>query len=121
MAGYSGDRDLALQLMRQSSENRDTLRFPLISAIISAYNLYIEHMGLGEGDIQLAETILDELKSKFPHSAFLVIYYAKVQQLKGNTDEAIELYHETIKINKSWKQLHVFCYWELAWSYAWVD
>ncbi|KAI1288314.1 Tetratricopeptide repeat protein 39B [Halotydeus destructor] len=118
MVGYSGDRELALKLIKQSAENRTTLRFPLISSIICAYNLYIEHMGLGEGDVELAESILDELREKFPSSAFLVIYYAKLRQLRGQTQDAIEYYEKTIEWNKSWKQLHVFCYWELSWSYA---
>lgn len=45
LVGYSGDRELALDLMRDASANRNNLRFPLISSIISGYNLYIEHMG----------------------------------------------------------------------------
>lgn len=118
MVGYSGDRDVGLQLMKGAAENRTALRFPFISAMISCYNLYIQHLGLNEGDIDLAESILNELREKFPHSYFLQIYYAKLQQLRGNLSEAIVMYKNTIEENKTWKQLHIICYWELLWSHA---
>ncbi|KAI1288317.1 Tetratricopeptide repeat protein 39B [Halotydeus destructor] len=118
MVGFSGDRENGLQLIERSAKNRTTLRFPLVSFVICAYNLSLERMGLGEGDIRLAERILAELRETFPTSAILMIYYAKLSQLRGETQEAIAYYEKTLEWNKSWKQLLLACHWELSWCHA---
>ena len=44
--------------------------------------------------------------------------YCALLEFKGMDDKAIEYYTRATEIPGDWKQLQVFCYWELCWSFA---
>ena len=116
--GYPGDRENALGLIKRSIEYKDGLRYPFVSAGISGYNLYVQHLGLDEGDMKLAKDVIYELRRRWSDSHFYSLFYAKYFQLQGKADEAIQYYTRAIETPSNWTQLHAFCAWELCWSFA---
>ena len=116
--GYPGDRSNALALIKKSIEYKNTLRYAFIASGVISYNLYVQHFGLNEGDMQLVANVVDDLRSKWKDSYFYSLFYAKFYQLQGNSDDAITCYKRVIGGPHNWTQLSAFCSWELCWSYA---
>lgn len=119
--GYPGNRENALELIRRSIEYKDGLRYPFVSSGVAGYNLYVQHFGLNEGDMKLAEDVILELRSRWSDSHFYSLFYAKYFQLQGKADEAVQYYTRASDTPSNWTQLHAFCAWELCWSFAWVQ
>ncbi|CAG2106204.1 unnamed protein product [Medioppia subpectinata] len=113
--GFSGDRAQGFAELEQSTQMTDGLRCPLAALIMLVYQTYIEHIfGLGEGDLDCVENLLDYCLK----SAFFLLFLGRLEQLRGNIDEAVKNFKKCIEIQDEWKQFHNICYWELLWCHS---
>ena len=65
--GFSGDRKEAIKNLKTAASLQDGLRYKLVSLITIAYNLYMEQFyGLGKGDLEWTEELVNDLVSKYP-------------------------------------------------------
>ncbi|CAG2121771.1 unnamed protein product, partial [Medioppia subpectinata] len=81
--GFSGDRAQGFAELEQSTQMTDGLRCPLAALIMLVYQTYIEHIfGLGEGDLDCVENLLDYCLK----SAFFLLFLGRLEQLRGNID-----------------------------------
>lgn len=55
---------------------------------------------------------------KYPKGALYLFFDARLKQLQGKVDEAIQSYEDTIKAQQEWKQFHYMCFWEKIWCYC---
>ncbi|RWR99154.1 tetratricopeptide repeat protein 39B-like protein, partial [Dinothrombium tinctorium] len=51
-------------------------------------------------------------------SALMLFFVARIEQLKGNFQKAVEIYSRCVKLQNEWKQIHNICYWDLCWCHA---
>lgn len=45
----------------------------------------------------------------------MLFYHARIELLKGNLEEAQEVFRKCVSVQEEWKQFHHLCYWELMW------
>ncbi|XP_038408360.1 tetratricopeptide repeat protein 39B isoform X3 [Canis lupus baileyi] len=50
--------------------------------------------------------------------SLMLFYHARIELLKGNVEEAQEIFRKCISVQEEWKQFHHLCYWELMWIYV---
>ncbi|XP_070351491.1 tetratricopeptide repeat protein 39B isoform X9 [Equus asinus] len=113
--GFSGNRELGLLQLREGASGR-SMRSSLCCLTILAFHTYISLiLGTGEVNIVEAESLLAPFLRAFPNGSLMLFYHARIQLLKGNVEEAQELYRKCISVQEEWKQFHHLCYWELMW------
>ncbi|XP_062509254.1 tetratricopeptide repeat protein 39B-like isoform X2 [Corticium candelabrum] len=116
--GFSGNRSFGMDQLLTASVT-DTLRAPLCSIGILNFDLLITHiLGIGDGDIERCETILDRCLRDHPKGAIFLFLSGRAKFLRGFVDEATSLYNESVDAQSQWTQLHHLCYWELIWSHS---
>ncbi|XP_023611324.1 tetratricopeptide repeat protein 39B [Myotis lucifugus] len=71
--------------------------------------------GTGEVNLVEAENLLAPFLKQFPNGSFMLFYHARIELLKGNVEEAQEIFRKCISVQEEWKQFHHLCYWELMW------
>ncbi|RWS06370.1 tetratricopeptide repeat protein 39B-like protein, partial [Dinothrombium tinctorium] len=117
--GFSGDKNLALEMIKRSTEIKEGLRSRVSAMSIQGFALYFEQlMGLCEIDSKWIDEITYDLKSRFPNGVFVLFFSGKHYLLKGEPDKAINEFTECIALQDSWKQIHNICNWDLVWCYA---
>ncbi|XP_076844746.1 tetratricopeptide repeat protein 39A isoform X4 [Brachyhypopomus gauderio] len=82
------------------------------------YGLCRLHQGTGEGDVADAEKLLKPFRLRYPHGAIFLFFAGRVEEIKGNVDEAVALFEDGCKAQQAWKQFHHMCYWELMWCFT---
>nr|XP_012625114.1 tetratricopeptide repeat protein 39B isoform X5 [Microcebus murinus]XP_012625116.1 tetratricopeptide repeat protein 39B isoform X5 [Microcebus murinus] len=113
--GFSGNRDLGLLQLREGASGQ-SMRSPLCCLTILAFHTYISLiLGTGEVNVVEAESLLAPFLQQFPNGSLMLFYHARIELLKGNTEEAQEIFRKCISVQEEWKQFHHLCYWELMW------
>nr|XP_020032137.1 tetratricopeptide repeat protein 39B isoform X2 [Castor canadensis] len=108
--GFSGNR------LREGASGR-SMRSPLCCLTILAFHTYISLiLGTGEVNVVEAESLLAPFLQKFPDGSLVLFYHARIELLKGNIEEAQEIFRKCISVQEEWKQFHHLCYWELMWT-----
>ncbi|XP_035811374.2 tetratricopeptide repeat protein 39B isoform X1 [Amphiprion ocellaris] len=116
--GFSGDREVGLSELREGAAS-SSLRSILSTLTLLMYHLYITViLGIGDGNLTEAETLLEPYKQKFPNGALILFYTARIAVLKGNFTFAQEKFLACIASQEEWRQIHHLCYWELMWAYS---
>ncbi|KAM4847851.1 tetratricopeptide repeat protein 39B [Urocitellus parryii] len=116
--GFSGNRDLGLLQLREGASGR-SMRSSLCCLTILAFHTYISLiLGTGEVNVGEAESLLAPFLQQFPNGSLMLFYHARIQLLKGNIEEAQEIFRKCISVQEEWKQFHHLCYWELMWIYV---
>ncbi|XP_067118387.1 tetratricopeptide repeat protein 39B-like isoform X2 [Centruroides vittatus] len=114
--GFSGNRAVGLREVEMAYGLHEGLRSPLCALVLVAYHTMVTYiLGSADGDIDQSEKILNEMLEIHPKAALFIFFYGRVKQLRGNIDEAIETFKESISVQQEWKQFHYLCYWELLW------
>lgn len=73
--GFSANRRQGLQELETSTLLTSGLRCPLAVLIMLAYQCYIEHIfGLGDGDMEMVERMLDYALGKHPDVSFKPLF-----------------------------------------------
>ncbi|XP_058528903.1 tetratricopeptide repeat protein 39B isoform X2 [Ochotona princeps] len=113
--GFSGNKELGLLQLREGASGR-SMRSPLCCLTILAFHTYISLiLGTGEVNVVEAERLLAPFLKQFPDGSLMLFYHARIELLKGNVEEAQEIFRKCISVQEEWKQFHHLCYWELMW------
>ncbi|XP_054583634.1 tetratricopeptide repeat protein 39B [Eptesicus fuscus] len=113
--GFSGNRELGLLQLQEGASGR-SMRSPLCCLTILSFHTYISLiLGTGEVNLVEAESLLAPFLQQFPNGSFMLFYHARIELLKGNVEEAQEIFRKCISVQEEWKQFHHLCYWELMW------
>ncbi|XP_077004257.1 tetratricopeptide repeat protein 39B isoform X3 [Tamandua tetradactyla] len=116
--GFSGNRELGLKQLQEGASGR-SMRSPLCCLTILAFHTYISLiLGTGEVNIVEAERLLAPFLQQFPNGSLMLFYHARIELLKGNVEEAQEIFRKCISVQEEWKQFHHLCYWELMWIFV---
>ncbi|CAK6434033.1 unnamed protein product [Pipistrellus nathusii] len=113
--GFSGNRELGLQQLHEGASGR-SIRSPLCCLTLLSFHTYISLiLGTGEVNLVEAESLLAPFLQQFPNGSLMLFYHARIELLKGNVEEAQEVFQKCISVQEEWKQFHHLCYWELMW------
>ncbi|XP_076339063.1 tetratricopeptide repeat protein 39A-like isoform X2 [Tachypleus tridentatus] len=117
--GFSGNKTFGQKELEEGCDIRDGLRSPLCVILICGFHTYVVYaLGLCDGDLELCEKYVKLMLKKYPKGALYLFFDARLKQLQGKVDEAIQSYEDTIKAQQEWKQFHYMCFWEKIWCYC---
>ncbi|XP_077326441.1 tetratricopeptide repeat protein 39A-like [Lithobates pipiens] len=117
-AGFSGDKEYGLSQLHEGAASYN-LRSLLCAMLLLCYYTFLSFiLGTGEEDITEADTLLQPYLRQYPKSAIFLFFAGRIEEIKGNVDEAIHWFEDGCSVQQSWKQFHHMCYWELMWCYA---
>ncbi|XP_050401579.2 tetratricopeptide repeat protein 39B [Patella vulgata] len=117
--GFSGNKQLGLSELENGCKMQSSLRGPLCSIVLVAYHTVVTYvLGLGDGDIELASEILKPCLMNYPKGALFLFFAGRIEEVKGNIDEAIYKFEESIDSQSEWRQFHHLCFWELMWCHC---
>ncbi|XP_041033310.1 tetratricopeptide repeat protein 39A [Carcharodon carcharias] len=117
-AGFSGDKEYGL------SQLRDGVLVPNLRAILCVmlllcyYTFLTFILGTGEEEITDAVVLLQPYLTRYPKGAIFLFFSGRIEEIKGNLDEAIGRFEEGCAAQQAWKQFHHMCYWELMWCFT---
>ncbi|XP_071500422.1 tetratricopeptide repeat protein 39B-like [Diadema antillarum] len=116
--GFSGNRVKGLTDLETASK-LPCLRSPICSMVIISYHSIGTYVfGTADGDINLARRVLEPCLEKYPKGVIFLFFAARIEEISGNLNEAIEKFQECIASQHEWRQFHHLCYWELMWCHA---
>lgn len=116
--GFSGNRVKGLNDLERASK-LPCLRSPMCSMVIISYHSIGTYVfGTADGDIDLARQILEPCLRNYPKGVIFLFLAARIEEISGNLDQAIEKFQECIASQQEWRQFHHLCYWELMWCHA---
>ena len=119
IAGLTGERELGVKCVTECFAMTGHIRQQLSYCMILGYNIYLEQMlGLGEGGTDWAEEVASKFLQVHPNGAIPLFLNARVSLLRSDPKRALELYHRCLDLHSDWKQIDLFCYFDLIWSYA---
>ncbi|KAK8751418.1 hypothetical protein OTU49_017502 [Cherax quadricarinatus] len=114
--GFSGNRLLGLTELERGFYLEGSLRRVLCALILLGYHLIATYvLGTSEGDLEMAQVILDDHLKLYPNGAWFLFFAARLEYVKGNFDLAIAKYKFSLHSQDEWQQFHHLCYWELMW------
>ncbi|XP_071532813.1 tetratricopeptide repeat protein 39B-like isoform X3 [Panulirus ornatus] len=122
--GFSGNKScqvrdqkhLGLAELERGFFLEGSLRRVLCALVLLGYHLIATYvLGTSEGDLEMAQVILDDHLKLYPNGAWFLFFAARLEFVKGNFDLAIEKYTISLKSQDEWRQFHHLCYWELMW------
>ncbi|XP_077476160.1 tetratricopeptide repeat protein 39A isoform X2 [Stigmatopora argus] len=117
-AGFSGDKDYGLSLLDDGATALN-LRSMLCALLLLCYYTFLTFiLGTGEGHVEEAERLLKIFRLRYPRGAIFLFFAGRVEEMKGNIDEAVALFEDGCKAQQTWKQFHHMCYWELMWCFT---
>lgn len=117
--GFSGDRVLAVQLLRKCATYTESTRFPYMSVTLPIYNAISEFvMGNGEPDLQLFTETFRYWSEKAPESIMLAIAGAFRDQVEGNFESSIVNYDKIIQTADRFNSIRYAAQWQKMWIYS---
>ncbi|KAL6477081.1 hypothetical protein MHYP_G00155800 [Metynnis hypsauchen] len=117
-AGFSGDKEYGLSQLYEGATSHN-LRSMLCALLLLCYYTFLCFiLGTGEGDVADAEKLLKPFRLRYPRGAIFLFFAGRVEEIKGNVDEAVALFEDGCKAQQAWKQFHHMCYWELMWCFT---
>ncbi|XP_048377720.1 tetratricopeptide repeat protein 39A isoform X2 [Stegostoma tigrinum] len=117
-AGFSGDKEYGL------SQLHDGVLVPNLRAILCVmlllcyYTFLTFILGTGEEEVTDAVVLLQPYLTRYPKGAIFLFFSGRIEEIKGNLDEAIRRFEEGCAAQQAWKQFHHMCYWELMWCFT---
>eukprot|EP00057_Strongylocentrotus_purpuratus_P007116 XP_011661590.1 PREDICTED: tetratricopeptide repeat protein 39B [Strongylocentrotus purpuratus] len=115
--GFSGNRIKGLTDLGKGFQA--ALSEPMCSMVIISYHSIGTYVfGTADGDIEFARQILEPCLRNYPKGVIFLFLAARIEEISGNMDEAIEKFQECIASQQEWRQFHHLCYWELMWCHA---
>uniref|UniRef100_A0A7N8X2E1 Zgc:158403 n=1 Tax=Mastacembelus armatus TaxID=205130 RepID=A0A7N8X2E1_9TELE len=97
-AGFSGDKEYGLSLLHDGATGLN-LRSMLCALLLLCYYTFLTFI-LGSA------------------GAIFLFFAGRIEEIKGNIDEAVALFEDGCKAQQAWKQFHHMCYWELMWCFT---
>uniref|UniRef100_A0A8D2LEP3 Tetratricopeptide repeat protein 39A n=1 Tax=Varanus komodoensis TaxID=61221 RepID=A0A8D2LEP3_VARKO len=100
-AGFSGDKDYGLRQLHQGATTPN-LRALLCTMLLLCYYTFLTFI----------------LGNAVPSHVIFLFFAGRIEEIKGNINEAIKRFEEGCSAQQAWKQFHHMCYWELMWCFA---
>ncbi|XP_005096921.3 tetratricopeptide repeat protein 39B [Aplysia californica] len=117
--GFSGKKSFGLSQLQRACELGIGLRSKLCALMLVAYHSLVTYiLGLADGDIELATEVLQPCLNDHPKGALFLFFSGRLEEVKGNIEEAIRRFDESIDSQSEWRQFHHLCYWELMWCHC---
>ncbi|XP_029015353.1 tetratricopeptide repeat protein 39A isoform X3 [Betta splendens] len=117
-AGFSGDKDYGVSLLYNGATGM-SLRSMLCALLLLCYYTFLMFiLGTGEGEVAEAEKLLKPFQLRYPSGAIFLFFAGRIEEIKGNIDQAVALFEDGCKAQQTWKQFHHMCYWELMWCFT---
>nr|XP_020468891.1 tetratricopeptide repeat protein 39A-like isoform X2 [Monopterus albus] len=117
-AGFSGDKEYGLSLLYDGAIGTN-LHSMLCALLLLCYYLFLVFiLGTGEGEVDEAAKLLKPFQLRYPRGAIFLFFAGRIEEIKGNIDEAVTLFEDGCKAQQAWKQFHHMCYWELMWCFT---
>ncbi|XP_062874534.1 tetratricopeptide repeat protein 39A [Trichomycterus rosablanca] len=117
-AGFSGDKEYGLSQLFEGATSHN-LRSMLCALLLLCYYTFLSFiLGTGEAEVADAERLLKPFRIRYPRGAIFLFFAGRVEEIKGNINEAVALFEEGCKAQQAWKQFHHMCYWELMWCFT---
>ncbi|KAM9785068.1 tetratricopeptide repeat protein 39A isoform X2 [Syngnathus typhle] len=117
-AGFSGDKDYGLSLLDDGATAMNLRSMLCVLLLLCYYTFLTFILGTGEGHVVEAERLLKIFRVRYPRGAIFLFFAGRVEEMKGNIDEAVALFEDGCKAQQAWKQFHHMCYWELMWCFT---
>ncbi|XP_032826478.1 tetratricopeptide repeat protein 39B-like isoform X1 [Petromyzon marinus] len=116
--GFSANKEFGLTQLREGAA-LPGIRAVLCVFVLLFYQTFICII-LGNGDCNLeeAESLLQPYLKKYPNGALFLMYAGRIEEVKGNVEEAISVFETCIGCQQELKQLHHICFWEMMWCHA---
>ncbi|XP_069837689.1 tetratricopeptide repeat protein 39A isoform X2 [Dendropsophus ebraccatus] len=116
--GFSGNKDYGLTQLQEGAVD-DSFRALLCTLLLLCYHTFLSFvLGTGKGNIDEAEKLLEPYLKRYPKGAIFLFFAGRIEEIKGNIDEAIEKFEECCEAQQNWKQFHHMCYWQLMWCFT---
>ncbi|XP_048474064.1 tetratricopeptide repeat protein 39A isoform X2 [Rhincodon typus] len=95
------------------------LRAILCVMLLLCYYTFLTFiLGTGEEEVTDAVVLLQPYLTRYPKGAIFLFFSGRIEEIKGNLDEAIRRFEEGCAAQQAWKQFHHMCYWELMWCFT---
>ncbi|RWS19494.1 tetratricopeptide repeat protein 39B-like protein [Leptotrombidium deliense] len=121
VAGFSGDKNIALAMIKRSTDLKSGLRCRVSVIVVEAFAMYFEQvMGIQEIDNNFMKSLLDYWGERFPKAVFVLFYLGKYELMRGNPKKAITDYTTCIGLQNEWKFVQKICRWDLVWCYSFL-
>ncbi|XP_044138871.1 LOW QUALITY PROTEIN: tetratricopeptide repeat protein 39A-like [Bufo gargarizans] len=117
-AGFSGDKDYGLSQLREGASSYNLRSLLCTMVLLCYYTLLSFVLGIGDEDLTEADSLLQPYLSQYPKSVIFLFFAGRIEEIKGNIDQAIHWFESGCSAQQSWKQFHHVCYWELMWCFA---
>ncbi|KAH7723088.1 Protein C32D5.6 [Aphelenchoides avenae] len=121
VVGFSGNRSVGMTELMLAAEMQHTLRGPLVSLSLLAWNLVVTYLvGVGQPDLDLCRRLLRPLIQNYPNGAVVLFLRARLYLVSGDIDNAIYFYNRSVNAQDVYRQFHHVCYWELLFAYCYL-
>uniref|UniRef100_A0A3B5M2P5 Tetratricopeptide repeat domain 39A n=1 Tax=Xiphophorus couchianus TaxID=32473 RepID=A0A3B5M2P5_9TELE len=116
--GFSGNKEFGLQQLQEGCAE-STFRSFLCNMLLLCYHTFMSFI-LGKTFATIPEKIPQGfiLYFAFLQGSIFLFFAGRIEEIKGNLDEAIKLFEECCEAQQQWKQFHHMCYWELMWCFT---
>ncbi|KFM67163.1 Tetratricopeptide repeat protein 39A, partial [Stegodyphus mimosarum] len=119
MIGFCGDKEMGLQYMYDSVALEGSLRAPLTALFLLCYNTIITYLfGLADGDLVSSEYIVKNMLKRYPRGALYLFLNGRLLEVKGELDQAINQFLDSLTIQDTWRQMRNLGSWEIMWCYS---
>ncbi|KAE8610161.1 hypothetical protein XENTR_v10012037 [Xenopus tropicalis] len=116
--GFSGNKDYGLSQLQEGTTVH-SFRALLCTLLLLCYHTFLRFvLGTGSGNIEEAEKLLEPYLKRYPKGAIFLFFAGRIEEIKGNIDEAISRFEECCESQQNWKQFHHMCYWQLMWCFT---
>ncbi|XP_069460283.1 tetratricopeptide repeat protein 39A-like [Ambystoma mexicanum] len=117
-AGFSGDKEYGLGQLHEGATSSNLRALLCVMLLLCYYTFLTFILGTGEESLAEAQALLKPYLNRYPTSAIFLFFAGRIEEIKGNIDQAISLFEDGCAAQQAWKQFHHMCYWELMWCFA---
>lgn len=118
--GYEyANREEGFQLCRDITSRDETFLAKAVQCIVCFYSLYLSQIfGVGSTHLDYVEEMTSKALQKFSDGVFDLFFRAKLEQITGNNDKAVDMFNKCISVQDEYQGLQNVATWDLIWCYA---
>lgn len=116
--GFSGNRLLGLQELTRGARSL-TIHSMMCSSFLLFYHTVASIMlGLADSDPDHCDGLLQLQMERHPNCLVFFYFKGRIELMKGNVNEAIGWFKQSMDAQEEWRSVHHLCWWELKWCYC---
>uniref|UniRef100_UPI00358ED26D tetratricopeptide repeat protein 39B-like isoform X2 n=1 Tax=Myxine glutinosa TaxID=7769 RepID=UPI00358ED26D len=118
--GFSGNKEYGLQELHKGA-SACSIRSVLCTFVLLFHYTFISIvLGNGRCNISESERLIQPYQKNYPKCALFLMYTARIEEVKGNIEEALILFQRCKDSQNELVQLHHICFWEMMWCSAFL-